>query len=241
MTAAWAVDLPSGEKLVLLALADCANDEGRCYPGLNNLAQKTGKSRRSLIDTIHALEAAGHISRDVRIGKGVNYTIHPAQSEQLGLPLAGAEVAPVQKLHRCKKQHGRRAKSAPKPSRTVISSEAKASSQRPSKKSDFPAPSGVTDEVWSDFLESPKRRKAGMSATAYAGINNNLRELAEHGFPPGEMVALAVERGWATVKLEWVKNDGQQRTNGLGRNQPNDGLSATTRAARDVFGLGASH
>lgn len=34
----------------------------------------------------------------------------------------------------------------------------------------------------------------------------------------------------------------QQRTNGMGRNQPNDGLSATTRAARDVFGLsGASH
>jgi hypothetical protein len=33
----------------------------------------------------------------------------------------------------------------------------------------------------------------------------------------------------------------QQRTNGMGRNQSNDGLSPTTRAARDVFGIGASH
>jgi len=79
-------------------------------------------------------------------------------------------------------------------------SEAKASSP-------YPAPEGVSDDVWGDFLKSPKRRKAGMSKTAYAGITNNLKILAEHGFPPGEMIALAVERGWITVKLEWVQNE----------------------------------
>jgi hypothetical protein len=98
----------------------------------------------------------------------------------------------------------------------------------------FPPPNGVSDEVWGDFLRSPKRRKAGMSKTAYSGICNNLMLLAEHGFPPGEMIALAVERGWTTVKLEWVQNE--QRTNSLGRNQPADGLSSTARAAIAVFG-----
>jgi hypothetical protein len=98
----------------------------------------------------------------------------------------------------------------------------------------FPPPNGVSDEVWADFLRSPKRRKAGMSKTAYSGICNNLVLLAEHGFPPGEMIALAVERGWTTVKLEWVQNE--QRTNSLGRNQPADGLSSTARAAIAVFG-----
>jgi hypothetical protein len=98
----------------------------------------------------------------------------------------------------------------------------------------FPPPNGVSDEVWGDFLRSPKRRKAGMSKTAYSGICNNLVLLAEHGFPPGEMIALAVERGWTTVKLEWVQNE--QRTNSLGRNQPADGLSSTARAAIAVFG-----
>lgn len=128
MTAAWAVNLPAGEKLVLLALADCANDEGKCWPGLANLARKTGKSRRSLIDTIHALEKAGHIERDVLIGKGVNYVIHP--QDQAELPLdGGAKPAPVQKAHQCKNTYKTGAKSAPKPSGTVITKKDKPSSR----------------------------------------------------------------------------------------------------------------
>jgi hypothetical protein len=106
-------------------------------------------------------------------------------------------------------------------------SEAKASSPK------YPAPDGVPDDVWDDFLKSPKRRKAGMSATAYSGIKNNLASLAEHGFPPGEMIALAVERGWITVKLEWVQNNERKP-----RSETGDGLSPTTRAALSVFGGG---
>lgn len=105
-------------------------------------------------------------------------------------------------------------------------SEAKASSPK------YPAPEGVEENIWVDFLASPKRRKAGMNATAYAGIANNLKALAENGFPPGEMIALAVERGWTTVKLEWVKNDGQQR------NQHHPNIGKTTAA---IAALGGFH
>ncbi len=34
MTAVWNLDLPDSEKLALLALADCANDEGLCWPSM---------------------------------------------------------------------------------------------------------------------------------------------------------------------------------------------------------------
>ena len=100
----------------------------------------------------------------------------------------------------------------------------------------FPPPLDVPDAVWADFLNSPKRKKAGMSPTAYAAILKNLAVLAEHGFPPGEMIALAVERGWVTIKPEWVENE--RRTNSLGRHQPADGISSTARAALAVFGTG---
>lgn len=100
-------------------------------------------------------------------------------------------------------------------SQNVKNSEPKGSSKKPN----FSAPPNVPDEVWRDFLNSPKRRKAGMNATAYAGIKANLVILAEHGFPPGEMIALAVERGWTTVKLEWVLND-QNRNQRNERSQP---------------------
>lgn len=102
----------------------------------------------------------------------------------------------------------------------------------------FPPPPDVGDEAWADFLRSPKRRKAGMSKTAYAGICRNLQALAEHGFPPGEMIELAVERGWTTVKLEWVQNE--RRNDSMARHQSADGLSSTARAAIAVFGAPAT-
>jgi hypothetical protein len=98
----------------------------------------------------------------------------------------------------------------------------------------FGPPDGVSAETWSDFLLSPKRRKAGMSRTAYSGIRNNLALLAEHGFPPGEMIALAVERGWTTVKLEWVLND--QRS---ARNDRNNSPSPLDQLVAASLGYGA--
>lgn len=92
MTAAWATDLQAGDKLVLLALADCANDEGHCWPGMKNLVAKTGKCERSVQASIKSLEAALHLTRTEILGKGCNYLIHPRRN------CAPAEDAPPQKL-----------------------------------------------------------------------------------------------------------------------------------------------
>lgn len=118
MTAAWAVDIPAGEKLVLLALADCANDEGHCWPGIASLMRKTGKGERSLQVALKVLELSGHITRDHVAGKGCNYTVHPQQ----GLPLtpaknAGRRFCGAQKMRSPpQKMRETPAKNAPKPS-----------------------------------------------------------------------------------------------------------------------------
>jgi hypothetical protein len=228
LSAAWDADLPPMEKLVLLALADCANDQGHCWPSASTLRKKSGQGERTVRRCIQSLIEKGHITQQQRSGTSPVYTVHPCQS---GTP---ARAAPLPD------RPDTPARAAPKPKGTVSSSEAKASShKRPRKKNPFPAPNDVPEQAWSDFLQSPARRKAGMSQTAYSGICNNLEELAEHGFPPGKMISLAVERGWRTVKLEWVQNDERnfrQSANALGRHQPSDGLSPTTRAALDVFG-----
>jgi hypothetical protein len=204
LSAAWDADLPPMEKLVLLALADCANDQGHCWPSASTLRKKSGQGERTVRRCIQSLIEKKHITQQQRSGTSPVYTVHPCQS---GTP---ARAAPLPD------RPDTPARAAPKPKGTVISSEAKASShKRPRKKNPFPAPNDVPDQVWSDFLESPKRRKAGMSATAYAGITNNLRTLAEHGYPPGKMIALAVERGWTTVKLEWVQNDERQSSSNI--------------------------
>jgi Helix-turn-helix domain/DnaA N-terminal domain len=77
MTAVWELTLPDSEKLALLALADCANDEGWCWPSMATLSRKCSKSDRTLQKAIASLVEKGHLSRDERPGKGVLYRIHP--------------------------------------------------------------------------------------------------------------------------------------------------------------------
>lgn len=77
MAKAWEADLPSTDKLVLLALADWSNDVGACWPSIRQLREKCGLSERAVQLVIKRLEKAGHLKRDVKVGKGVNYTVTP--------------------------------------------------------------------------------------------------------------------------------------------------------------------
>lgn len=66
-------------KIVLLAIADNANDFGESsYPGIRSLERKTELSRQAIVDTIAALESAGYLSIDRRASRiGTNsYSIN---------------------------------------------------------------------------------------------------------------------------------------------------------------------
>lgn len=78
MSQVWSLDLPDSEKLVLLALADCANDEGSCWPSMKTLADKCSKSDRTVQTAIKSLVSKGHLSRSETPGKGCHYYVHPA-------------------------------------------------------------------------------------------------------------------------------------------------------------------
>jgi hypothetical protein len=48
MNWAWRQNLPSTAKLVLLALADAADDEGNCWPSVATIAGKAGVTTRTV-------------------------------------------------------------------------------------------------------------------------------------------------------------------------------------------------
>lgn len=54
-------------KLVLLKLADNANDKGECWPSFQNIADQCEVSVRSVISHISALEEGGFVSRSKRV------------------------------------------------------------------------------------------------------------------------------------------------------------------------------
>lgn len=88
----WAFDqdLPPNDKLLLLALADEANDDGEsCYPGQERLARKTSMSVRTVQRRLASLQKCGLISRRPRFrgeGRGRSsdsYRLHLDQGDNL--------------------------------------------------------------------------------------------------------------------------------------------------------------
>jgi hypothetical protein len=67
MTAVWESDVqPAGKRLVLLALADSANDEGVCWPHMATIARKAGIGLSSARKACAALEEEGLLEREYR-------------------------------------------------------------------------------------------------------------------------------------------------------------------------------
>ena len=65
-TWAWQQPIKSTAKLVLLALADHANDDGKCWPGIETVAKKCGISRIAVINNISKLRKSGFVNSERR-------------------------------------------------------------------------------------------------------------------------------------------------------------------------------
>lgn len=66
MSVAWDMDLPMGQKMLLLALCDHANDEGVCYPSQERLATKCSMARRTVVSHLQWLEERGIVRKERR-------------------------------------------------------------------------------------------------------------------------------------------------------------------------------
>lgn len=58
------------QRLIMLALADHADDEGRCYPSIARLCQRTGLSERAVRNNLRKLEEQGYLHTEKGVGRG---------------------------------------------------------------------------------------------------------------------------------------------------------------------------
>lgn len=227
MSLVWELDLPDSEKLVLLALADCANDEGYCWPSIETIKKKCSKSERTVQNCIRTLCVKGHLTQKPGTHKSWDYLVHPivrfaSDTPAAAAPRKGCTPQPLRPTP---------AKAAPRPPQPLHPNH-KENHQEPS-----PKLRAVPDAWW------PKPFGEG---TVSRGVVD--------GWPPGELEAQVEQflahhgsknnsfsdlqkafSTWVLNTRKWgIGRDG--RTNGMGRNQPSDGLSATSRAALAVFG-----
>lgn len=67
--------------LILLALADSANDDGVCWPSITTLSERGRINRRNTFATLVKLEEAGWLKRTSREGRSTIYTVVIGPSE----------------------------------------------------------------------------------------------------------------------------------------------------------------
>jgi len=212
MTDVWRIQGLSGtEKLVLLALADNANDAGECFPSMSMLAQKTCVCERAVRNAIRDLEAAGYVSSASRAGTSTLYRIHTTPAPNA----APARRAPRHQMPPTP------APDAPPPRHVVPPTPARGAPITISEPSSEPSLNqkttrsksapvdwvadlqarGVDRVVAESWLQVRKSKNAAVTVVAVDGIQ---REAQKSGLPLDDVLRMCCERGWAGFKASWL-------------------------------------
>lgn len=88
MSLIWEKDIPTAPKIILLALADSANDEGVCWPSIKTLIKKTNLGRSTILQYLNIFETDGLLKKNTRCHengrqRSSNYALNRKKIEEL--------------------------------------------------------------------------------------------------------------------------------------------------------------
>ena len=195
-------------KLVLLKLADNANDDGICFPSYQYIADKCEMTRRSAISHIECLIKMGLVSKKERKNKDGSisnlYLLHLEQgSENFALggenislgsenfALGGSEnISPIT-------SHSLEPVNEPK--KTTQKSESEILLEQ----------FGITGQLAKDFIAHRKAKKGVINQTQ---LNRLQKQADKAGISICEAVEICIERNWQGFNASWDWRDEKLRT-----------------------------
>lgn len=189
-------------KLVLLKLADNANDDGICFPSYQYIADKCEMTRRSAISHIEYLIKMGLVSKKERKNKDGSisnlYFLHLEQgSENFALgsenfALGGSENISPRTSHSLEPVN--------EPKKTTQKSEAEMLLEQ----------FGITGQLAKDFIAHRKAKKGVINQTQ---LNRLQKQADKAGISICEAVEICIERNWQGFNASWDWRDEKLRPN----------------------------
>lgn len=173
MTEVWALALPDSQKIVLLALADSANDEGHCWPSMLSLARKCSKGQRTVQGVIKSLVDAGHVTRREVAGRGCEYWVHPRKD------CTPAETAPAQPSRPARTAPRSRCASPPQPLRDTPAAAADKPSENHQEPSEGSPPGGEPSLTIDEIVDSWNGMAARCGLVAVVKLTDERRRKAK--------------------------------------------------------------
>lgn len=240
---AWTVSTSPTCKLVLLALADHADEVGHCWPGSARIIEMTGLSERAVRIAIGGLVEAkailidragngrGHSTRYVLCINGGPQRGHdmPGLEEQKAAPDAGfVPVKGASAAGKGARRAGKGAPRAPEPSRTVINQVSKKEVALRAPEPSVTIPEWMPLEAWGLYCRHRERiGKKLWTADAAILTIRDLGKFRDEGMDPAAVLEQSVANGWRGVfplknrpkqapgKLDWWIND--MKSGAIGR------------------------
>lgn len=215
MSLVFKSDLPTTEKFVLLAIADFSNSEGIAWPSITRIEKHTSLSRRAIFTSIKKLEGRGILSK--KCNPNASSTMYKIHIEMVK-KMHGAGGALVQEVHH------RGAGDAPPlvqevhPNHNNNHQLTTNKKEKNNKKEKIEKPEGVNEQVWIDFIQHRKRKKANITPTALKGIAS---QSLKAGWTLEEALIEIVSRGWVGFKADWVNKPSQSQSKPKSRYEQN--------------------
>ncbi|HHF6669795.1 TPA: helix-turn-helix domain-containing protein [Haemophilus influenzae] len=173
-------------KLVLLKLADNANDDGICFPSYQYIADKCEMTRRSAISHIECLIKMGLVSKKERKNKDGSisnlYLLHLEQGSENISPITSHSLEPVNE-----------------PKKTTQKSESEMLLER----------FGITGQLAKDFIAHRKTKRGAISETQLSRLQ---KQAGKAGISICEVVEICIERNWQGFNASWDWRDEKLRT-----------------------------
>lgn len=198
MTAVWErTDISSTQKLVLLALADWANDDGLCWPSIATIATKSSLKMRAVQMTIRSLEDAGFVMREEVVGRGNRYWLRIPPHEMH----PRTECTPP--LH---EMHPTPASDAPNTSMT----------HQLTPKYISALPDWLPLDAWNGWIEMRKARKKPLTERAMQRALNKLDDMRQAGQDIAEVLDRSTMNNWLDIyEIKGAMNNGNRKADGV--------------------------
>ncbi|MBK6594318.1 MAG: helix-turn-helix domain-containing protein [Burkholderiales bacterium] len=223
----------SSTKFVLVAMADCVNQDGGpdmlCWPSYQHLKTRTGQDIKTVEAGLRMLRELGFIVDTMeRKGSTGQVIVYRLNTPEIGavspLPKIDATALNTPKLGAV--DTGGKTPVFPAKTPKFPIKDPRFSHQRPPKTGDGTSNGtsngtskepvsvtqidGVSDSLLTDYLVVRKAKKAGaLTKTAVDGI---AREAAKAGLPIGDAIRVCCEQGWQGFNAGWygrLGNTGQ--------------------------------
>ena len=249
-------------KLVLIKLADQANDKGECYPSYSTIAKAAECSKRSAMTHVEQLEKDGFLiiqRRKVKDNQNLSnvyiLTLDRAQQPSENYALGGSENISLGSENSALGGEtvalGGSENISPKPVNNNQSMNQSMNQEGVTRKTrttkslhadDLNAllNLGVEKQLAQDWLQTRKDKRAGsLTPTVVAGLQ---REAAKAGLTVPQAVQVAAERGWGRFMASYLTNEVQGFSGSQKQPQGNritqthkHGEEAKSGLARDVL------